>query len=189
MRIIAGCWRGSRLPVIAAEGLRPTGDRIRETLFNWLLGKLPGSRCLDLFAGSGALGFEALSRGASHCDLVELEATVAAQLRANQAQLDAAATVHCCSAASFIAHAEQREPIVPYQLVFLDPPFAGAFLPAVAEQLEQSGLLAEQSWIYAELAAEQAFVAPDSWSLHRQRSSGGVSYRLYWRIADTATIA
>ena len=189
MRIIAGRWRGTRLPIVTAPGLRPTADRIRETLFNWLLGECEQSRCLDLFAGSGALGFEALSRGASHCDLVELQPAAAAQLRANQQQLAAEATIFCCSAEQFLANPPAPTAAGGYQLVFLDPPFADQLLPTIAEQLERSTLLAAQCWLYVELAAEQLFAAPPSWSLHRQRNSGGVSYRLYRRVADRATIA
>lgn len=188
MRIIGGRWRNSKLPVVAAAGLRPTGDRLRETLFNWLAGAVVGSHCLDLFAGSGALGFEALSRGAAHCDFVDSQRVAAVQLNANKVKLGAAATIHLQRDEAFIA-GRSVPPGAGYQLVFLDPPFAERLLESCAEQLEASGLLDDECWIYTELASDQPFAPPPSWSLHREKSTGGVHCRLYRRVVGTDVIA
>lgn len=186
MRIIGGRWRNSKLPVVEAAGLRPTGDRMRETLFNWLTGEIVGSHCLDLFAGSGALGFEALSRGAAHCDFVDSQRPAAVQLNANKVKLAAAATVHLARAEQFVA---SRPPASGYQLVFLDPPFGEQLLQGCADQLEASGVLAEPCWIYVEQGSDQQFTAPPSWSLHRQKTTGGVDCRLYRRVVGSDVIA
>ena len=189
MRLIGGRWRGRKLPVVTAPGLRPSGDRIRETLFNWLTGEVANSHCLDLFAGSGALGFEALSRGASHCDFVELEPQAAAQLRLNVERLEATAEVHATRAEHFVSRAAQQSDRQLYHCVFLDPPFAQALLSEIAAQLEASAILDNECWIYCELGADQVFTAPVTWQLYRQRSSGAVNYRLYRRLAANPSIA
>jgi len=189
VRLIGGRWRGRKLPVTAAPGLRPSGDRIRETLFNWLTGELANCHCLDLFAGSGALGFEALSRGASRCDFVELEPRVATQLRLNVERLEATAEVHATRAEHFLSRAAQQSDRQLYHCVFLDPPFSQALLTEIAAQLEASAIMDEECWIYCELGSDQTFSAPVTWQLHRQRSSGAVNYRLYRRVAANRTIA
>ena len=119
IRIIGGQWRGRKLPVPESAGLRPTTDRVRETLFNWLAADLPQARCLDCFAGSGALGIEALSRYAGHVTLVELEPQVARQLTGNLRTLN--------SSAGQVIQADTLRwlgtPGQPYDIVFIDPPF------------------------------------------------------------------
>ena len=120
LRIVAGEWRGRRLPVLDQPGLRPTPDRVRETLFNWLAPLITGARCLDLFAGSGALGFEAASRGAGRVAMIEKSANLVRVLRENRLLLDAR-QVEVIQADAGLWLAGQAEP---FDLVFLDPPFA-----------------------------------------------------------------
>ena len=131
VRIIGGQWRGRKLSFPDADGLRPTADRVRETLFNWLAGHIAGSRCLDMFAGSGALGFEALSRGASHCCFVDQNTAVLKQIQANCELLDATAN-------SEFLFADASKPIDvadTFDIVFLDPPFKGPALEACLDWL------------------------------------------------------
>lgn len=179
MRIIAGAMRSRRLHFPARPGLRPTGDRVRETLFNWLQNSIAGARCLDLFAGSGALAVEALSRGATHADLVDNDHQVAVSLRqvAQELGLDNA-RIHQLGAEDFIArHAGQVEP---YHIVFLDPPFAAGLLPGICAQLDTSGLLARKSLIYLENEEPlEAVALPPSWQQLRSKKSGQVYYYLY----------
>jgi 16S rRNA (guanine966-N2)-methyltransferase len=175
LRIIAGRWRGRRFGVPEAPGLRPTGDRVRETLFNWLAPLLPGARCLDLFAGSGALGLEALSRGAAHCDFVEREPAVAGALDAVLRELEAGnGRVHCSDARSFLADAADR-----YDIVFLDPPFSASLLDSCCEQLQQSGRLAGGARIYLECPETHSPEVPVSWECLREKTTGNVRYALY----------
>ncbi|WKS81393.1 16S rRNA (guanine(966)-N(2))-methyltransferase [Edwardsiella tarda] len=183
IRIIAGQWRGRKLPVPDSPGLRPTTDRVRETLFNWLAPILPDSRCLDVFAGSGALGFEAISRYAAHATLLEADRHVAAGLRKNAALLNCSQinVVHT-DALRFLA-----QPGEPYQVVFLDPPFRQGLLNDTLFLLESQGWLADDAWIYVECEAEgPALVLPASWSLQREKHAGQVAYRLYHRQNDAA---
>jgi RNA methyltransferase, RsmD family len=177
LRIIGGRWRSRTLSFPTVDGLRPTGDRIRETLFNWLAPILPGSRCLDLFAGSGILGFEALSRGAAHCSLVELNPQAARQLRTNAEQLQAdAAAVFQMSAQDFLA----KPMTEPFDVVFMDPPFAGDLWQPVMELLEQ-GWLRDDALIYVESPPDLALKPPATWYSHREKRAGQVCYRLYHR--------
>lgn len=179
LRIIAGRWRGRRFPVLDAQGLRPTGDRIRETLFNWLSADLAAARCLDLYAGSGALGLEALSRGAARCDFVERDREVAQALRAVLATLQAGAAgeVHEAAAEHFLGQAGRAA----YDLVFLDPPFTdnGGALTAICAQLHESGCLAPEARIYLEFPHRAPPALPASWHCLRERSAGAVGFALY----------
>lgn len=181
LRIIGGRWRSRNLTFPVVEGLRPTGDRIRETLFNWLMPILPGSRCLDLFAGSGILGFEALSRGASHCTLVELNPTALRQLQANATLLGATdARVVAGNALEFLG----RAPTKTFDVVFLDPPFAAdAWLSTMA--LLEKGWLNPDAWVYVETPHDLALSLGAQWQLHRQKQAGQVCYSLY-RFAPAA---
>jgi 16S rRNA (guanine966-N2)-methyltransferase len=177
IRIIGGSLRNSRLEVPELPGLRPTPERVRETLFNWLAPVLDGARCLDLCAGTGALGIEALSRGAASVQFVERDAQAAQALRANLARLKAAGgQVAMLEAQAFLRGAGQA-----YDLVFLDPPFALALWPALARQLEQGGWLAERGWIYVESPRGQAPALPPNWQLHREGHAGEVRFALYRR--------
>lgn len=174
LRIIGGRWRSRTFSFPVVDGLRPTGDRIRETLFNWLAPILPGARCLDLFAGSGILGLEALSRGASHCTLVELHPAAAKQLRQNAQLLGANnAQVLQTSALAFLD--QQPEPV---DVVFLDPPFSGDFWQPVMNKLNE-GWLRDGAMIYVESRRDAALIAPANWLLHREKLAGQVCYRLY----------
>jgi len=171
VRIIGGDWRGRRLRFPAAPGLRPTADRRRETLFNWLGGDLTGLRCLDLFAGSGALGFEAASRGAERVVLVEAAREVAAALTTNRDRLATSAVqvVHAPMARYLDRPAER------FDGVFLDPPFAQPRLAADACQRLADGWLADRAWVYLEMAAHGAApTLPAGWRVARRRASGDV---------------
>ncbi len=177
VRIIGGEWRGRRLPVADAPGLRPTGDRIRETLFNWLAPLLPGSRCLDLFAGTGVLGLEALSRGAAHCTFLERTPALAEALRGNLARLGCArGTVVCADGIAWLNGGPQQ----PFDIVFLDPPFHQALAAPAFAALQQPGVLAPWARVYLELALDETPPAtPAGWTLAREKRAGQVCYRLY----------
>ncbi|MGS2723431.1 16S rRNA (guanine(966)-N(2))-methyltransferase RsmD [Porticoccus sp. GXU_MW_L64] len=175
LRIIGGQWRGRKLTFPDVEGLRPSGDRVRETLFNWLNTELPGARCLDLFAGSGALGLEALSRGADHALLVEKNATAAGQLRQHCQALNANAQVLQMDALEWLRSTRNTS----FDVVFLDPPFGKQLLEPCCELLAESGLLKPGAVVYMECAIGEAPTVPGSWQLHREKHSGQVSYRLF----------
>ena len=179
LRIIAGQWRGRRWQFPAGE-IRPTSDRVRETLFNWLQGRISGRRCLDLYAGSGALGLEALSRGAAHCVFVDCDAQAIATLgevlrewhvAAGMSQLERG------SAAQFLL-----QPAQPFDVVFVDPPFAGNELSQSVVQLETRGWLIPGSLIYLEHSRSDPLPQlPPSWQKWRSGTAGAVGYDLYVR--------
>ncbi|MDP5210485.1 16S rRNA (guanine(966)-N(2))-methyltransferase RsmD [Microbulbifer sp. 2205BS26-8] len=173
LRIIGGRWRGRKLQFAAVAGLRPTGDRLRETLFNWLQCYLPGTHCLDLFAGSGALGLEALSRGATSVDFVELN-TQAVRTLKEQLQLVGAfgAQVYNCSAHDFLAGTSKK-----YDIVFVDPPFAGNLWQESFNALENH--LAQEALVYVETPRNTALPIPPHWQLGREKATGQVCMRLY----------
>ncbi|CAA0115623.1 Ribosomal RNA small subunit methyltransferase D [Halioglobus japonicus] len=177
VRIIGGRWRGRKLSFTPAEGLRPTGDRIRETLFNWLAPEIQGARCADLFAGSGALGLEALSRGAAHCDFVDSAPTTLSAINQHLRTLDAQDTgrCHALTAQKFLQQAK-----TPYDIVFIDPPFNQALVEPVCASLSLTRLLTDTALIYVETAAtEPSPEVPPQWTLHREKFSSGVAYRLF----------
>ena len=179
LRIVAGRLRGSRLAVADAEGLRPTPDRVRETLFNWLTPVLEGARCLDLYAGTGALGIEALSRGAGECVFVESDRGLCRQLQDNLARLKVEqARVVNDEAFGFL----EDEPTRPFDLVFLDPPFAANLWSEAARRLEQGGWLGAHAQVYVEATPTAQFIAPENWQLHREGRAGAVHYALYRRL-------
>lgn len=170
VRIIGGEWRSRILRFPPVEGLRPTGDRIRETLFNWLGQDLTGRAVLDLFAGSGALGFEAASRGARHVLMVERDTAVARVLEENRLLLDAAAVeIRRGEAMAFLRTVERR-----YDAVFLDPPFDAGLLPKVLVALPRH--LAPGALVYVEAARLPAFGA--AWTQFRRGKAGQVEYAL-----------
>ncbi|HLQ12480.1 MAG TPA: 16S rRNA (guanine(966)-N(2))-methyltransferase RsmD [Steroidobacteraceae bacterium] len=177
LRIIAGRWRGRRWQ-FPAGAIRPTSDRVRETLFNWLQGRLAGRRCLDLYAGSGALGLEALSRGAAHCVFVDRDARVLAALgellRDWGAATDEVRLEHS-EAQGFLERAPQ-----PFDLVFLDPPFEGGELARCMAQLQSRGWLAPAGLVYVEhpRAATLPELSP-AWQALRRGNAGAVGYDLY----------
>lgn len=178
VRIIAGSLRGSKIDVPNRPGLRPTPDRVRETLFNWLAPYIEGARVLDLFAGTGALGVEALSRGAQVVDFVESDPELANALRANLARLKQDAAVHAMPAETFLKSRSSR-----YAIAFLDPPFAANLWGAVATALEQGGFLVDGALIYLESPRALIPQVPGTWSLHRECFAGEVRAALYRRVA------
>lgn len=169
LRIIGGEWRSRQLPFVEVPGLRPTPDRVRETLFNWLQGNIVGARCLDLFAGSGAVAFEALSRRAAEVVMVEKHAKAAQQLRDNlqilEGQSKSRAKIINADAMKFLRQASE-----PFDLIFLDPPYRQGFLPLVLDQVVEQGLLAEHGFIYLEHESEESFDWTD-WSLDVRKES------------------
>jgi 16S rRNA (guanine966-N2)-methyltransferase len=178
LRIIGGVWRGRKLRFPPREEIRPTPDRVRETLFNWLAARVRGSRCLDLFAGSGALGLEALSRGASHVTFVERDAVAAQELRARLAEWQATgAAVEHCDALGFLSGTAQ-----PFDIVFLDPPFSTGPLVESARLLEEHHWLAADALIYVETQARAGLPQlPSTWAVTRARQAGAVGYHLLRR--------
>ncbi|KQN51074.1 16S rRNA (guanine(966)-N(2))-methyltransferase RsmD [Serratia sp. Leaf50] len=186
IRLIGGQWRGRKLPVPHSPGLRPTTDRVRETLFNWLAPVIQGARCLDCFAGSGALGIEALSRYAGSATLLEFEKPVAQQLERNLALLNAQnGQVVNVNSLNWLAKKGQA-----YDVIFLDPPFRKGILQDTIGLLDANGWLAEEAWIYIESEVEHgAIPVPASWRLHREKIAGQVAYRLYHREVTLAADA
>jgi 16S rRNA (guanine966-N2)-methyltransferase len=176
VRIIGGEWRGRRLGVIDSPGFRPTPDRVKETVFNWLQPYLPGARCLDLFAGSGALCLEALSRGASEVVMVEKDARVAANLQRNIDLLQAhKARLTVRDAGAFLDGDAES-----FDIVFVDPPFAEpAWLDTCLDKLEHGGWLAPAALVYIEASADLPDISPgSSWSLLKSKKTGQVGYHL-----------
>lgn len=177
VRIIGGEWRGRRLAVANAPGLRPTPDRVRETLFNWLADTIPGARCLDLFAGTGALGFEALSRGARCAVMVEKNRKLARELKESRAALDAGgAQIINADAITWLA--ERREP---FDVVFLDPPFHQDYVKKACTLLANRGHLAPAARIYAETEPGAPPPAAGLTAL-KQARAGQVEYSLFQYI-------
>ena len=178
LRIIGGSWRGRRLRFPAVALIRPTPDRVRETLFNWLGTRVVGARCLDLFAGSGALGLEALSRGAVHVTFVERETSAVRALEATLADWGArGAQVERGDALGFLGG-----PARPFDIVFLDPPFDSGLLAAAAALLERNAWLAAPAYVYVECAAREGPPAlPPGWLPLKAKRAGEVGYHLYAR--------
>lgn len=177
VRIVGGRWRGTKLPVPDVAGLRPSSDRVRETLFNWLQPALPGARVLDLFAGTGALGLEALSRGAASATLVERERAACAGLRASIDRLGAGDVAHLVQADALAWLAGTTGG--PYDIVFVDPPFADDLWARVMAGL--AAHVSADAWLYVESAhGAQADPGVD-WQLHREGATREVDYRLYRR--------
>ena len=179
VRIVGGLLRGSRLAVADRDGLRPTPDRVRETLFNWLAPVIAGARCLDLFAGTGALGIEALSRRAASCIFIERDRTLAQDLRDNLARLQVqGARVGEGDALGWLA-----QPATPVDIVFLDPPFAADLWESAAQALEQGGWLRAGALVYVESDQQSVLRLPATWTLHREGRAGAVRFALYRRDA------
>jgi len=175
LRIIGGRYRGRRLPVPAQLGLRPTADRVRETLFNWLQPVIAGSRCLDLFAGSGALGFEAVSRGAAEVLMIEHSEPVTRMLAANARTLGAAQVqVRRADALRWLTGSGE-----PFDLVFLDPPFREGLLAPSCSLLSEGGWLVPDALVYLEAPADRALPElPKDWALIRDKRAGQVRFAL-----------
>jgi len=178
VRIIGGQHRGRRLAFPDLPGLRPTGDRVRETLFNWLQPMLPGARCLDLFAGSGALGLEAASRGAGEVVLLDQSPLVIRQLQGhitdlglNQVRAMQADTLNWL---------QMPPPGLSFDIVFIDPPFSEGLLEPCCQLLASNGLLAENARVYLEMdvVTSHSFFPPE-WQLLREKKTGQVAYYLF----------
>ena len=176
LRIVAGNWRSRLLDIADVDGLRPTSERIRETLFNWLTPNLHGARCLDLFAGTGALGIEALSRGAGTVVFGERSPVAARQLQANLDLLDATgAQVVKQDARSYLESGIQDR----FNLVFLDPPFAADMLEETCRLLADSDILDDDALVYLEQDRSRPEVAlPETWREIKNKTAGNVRYRL-----------
>lgn len=182
LRIVAGKWRSRLLKVDDVPGLRPTPERIRETLFNWLALTIAGTRCLDLFAGSGALGLEALSRGAASVDFVEKSRRATASLQKACDELGAeGASIHTAEAFAYLG----REPAEPFHVVFLDPPYADDSVAELCRLLGQGNWLLPGATVYFEQQkAQSPPELPAGWSIMHQKEAGQVRYSL----ATTATL-
>jgi len=180
LRIIGGAWRGRKLGFPDLPGLRPTPDRVRETLFNWLRDIVPGARCLDLFAGSGALGFEALSRGADQAVLVDSHPAVIAELNRHLQTLKArGAKVVQADALAYL-----QGPPRPFDVVFLDPPFDSGLLSPCLALLAEQDWVAAPGWLYLEADRRTPLPPlPPAWQVLRHKEAGQVGYYLLKRGA------
>ncbi|MFT4937273.1 MAG: 16S rRNA (guanine966-N2)-methyltransferase [Paraglaciecola sp.] len=184
IRIISGQWRGRKLPVLDAQGLRPTTDRNKETLFNWLMPYTSNSYCLDVFAGSGGLGFEALSRYATSVTFIELDKQAAKNLQQNANLLKVSAQqarIITGDAAQVLIQLTQA-----FDIIFLDPPFHQNLLATTVEQIEQAQLLKKGGVIYIECEGQgENYAVPDTWQLIKQNQSKQITSRLYQRSNDS----
>ena len=182
VRIIAGQWRGRKIEFPSVEGLRPTTDLIRETLFNWLQPYLSQSHCLDLYAGSGALGFEAASRGASHVLMIEKDVRIMKFLRTNKEVITADNVQLMHRSALDFLKAKRKEGEKAFDVVFLDPPFRQGELEECSKYLEASGCLSDDAVIYLECERKLDLdFLPSNWTQCRSKIAGQVSYYLYHR--------
>ena len=178
VRIIGGDWRGRRLPVADVPGLRPSGDRSRETLFNWLQPWIPGAECGDLFAGTGALGFEAASRGASSVLMIEKHPRAQEVLSQSIEQLQAVqVNLHRGGAMSMI---EEFKPDS-FDIVFVDPPFDSNLAGLVLERLDKTGCVRRGGFVYVESPAQHAISPLEDWRVWRDQQLGDVRMQLFRR--------
>mgnify|MGYP000489405598 CR=1 FL=1 len=179
VRIISGKWRGRKLPVANAEGLRPTTDRVKETVFNWLMHDIDGAVVLDCFAGSGSLALEALSRHATFASLVERDTTLAKTLRQNLERLDCQnAEVIPADCLQYLQSRATRQ----YSVVFIDPPFRKSLAQPCCQLLEQQQWLTAEALIYLETEKELLLTdLPENWRLLKEKIAGQLAYRLFVR--------
>ena len=178
IRIIAGQWRGRKLPVRDAEGLRPTTDRTKETVFNWLMNHILEARCLDAFAGSGGLGLEALSRYAAHVTFIEKDANTAKQLRDNLV------TLKCDNTKALLIEQEASVALqrltTPYDIVFIDPPFNKGLAAPFIQQIQSQQLLTSDGLLYVETERSLALNPEEmGFSVLKQKSTDQVVYQLW----------
>lgn len=179
IRIIGGQHRGRKLPVHDVVGLRPTTDRVKETVFNWLMMDVRDARVLDCFAGAGSLSFEALSRFARSATLIELDAKAAQQLKDN-AQLLTLNNANVINGDALTALA--NAPSERFDLAFVDPPFNKGLATACCDALEENNWLDDHALVYVEVESDnQDFRAPDTWLLKKEKKAGQVWCRLYQR--------
>lgn len=180
VRIISGCFRGRKLPVLDAQGLRPTTDKNKEMLFSWLMAYTSNAKCLDAFAGSGGLGFEALSRYAKSCTFIELDKTVAKNVAANIQLLGLSALQAKIIQGNTLDTLNNLSES--YQLIFLDPPFNQNLLPQTIESIDAKKLLAEEGVIYIECEAQGIpYIVPENWQMLKEKRSTQILARVYQR--------
>ncbi|MDR9499405.1 MAG: 16S rRNA (guanine(966)-N(2))-methyltransferase RsmD [Hydrogenovibrio sp.] len=181
IRLIGGDWRGRKLPVLSADGLRPTSDRVRETLFNWLQFDIPGARVLDVFSGTGALGLEALSRGAKQVTLLEAAPKAARQLQANLQRLAPAAdraTLVETDALNWLVRTPVSDQTV-YDGVFLDPPFGQGLMQPAVDALLNGHWVHDRSWLYLEQEKDAEWPElPQGWSVVKEKTTAQVRFGL-----------
>ena len=176
LRIIGGEWRGRKVSFSPQPGLRPTGDRVRETLFNWLAPHIVGARCLDLFAGSGILGIEALSRGAASSDFIDNQPENAARIKHQLTALNVMdkGVVHCGDALTWLTQNEAT-----WDIVFIDPPFDSTLAEPALQQLASHTGVHQQSWVYVETRQSQPERVPEAlYDIVRDKNAGDVRYQL-----------
>lgn len=179
LRIIAGTWRGRRLPLLALDEVRPTTDRIRETLFNWLQPYTAGAHCLDAFAGSGILGLEALSRGAASVIFVDKQTVLCKHLQAFLKVLD-------CKQAQVFCHTLPNDALLkrftkPFDVVFLDPPYQQNLWIPTLNWLTENQLVHEQSLVFFEHFRATPIIWPEGWQYWREQTAGNVRFGLLKR--------
>ncbi len=180
LRIIGGQWRGRKLAFADGEGLRPTMDRVRETLFNWLQADIAGARCLDLFTGSGALGLEALSRYAAEVVMIDKNPHAIRMIRQNLELLKVEnAQLIKMDANDFLFSFLQAPPKNTFDIVFLDPPFNKQLVSVFCELLEQSNCLSDQALVYVEIEKQTILPQlPENWSVIKEKKAGQLTYYL-----------
>lgn len=176
VRIIGGKWRSRKIAFPVADDLRPTGDRLRETLFNWLAASLRQARCLDVFAGSGALGLEALSRGAGYSEFWEQNAKVVQQLQLTVQALKAESESKVVQVDAL--HQLGKAPDVPFDIIFLDPPFSSKALPAVLKKIVEQQWLSPGGYLSVEADASDKLDFGLDWHIHRSKVASGVQLHL-----------
>ncbi len=176
LRIVAGKWRSRLLHIADLPGLRPTSERIRETLFNWLAPSIEGARCLDLFAGTGALGLEALSRGATSVVFVEASRRAAKVIEKSARSLDASgAVVYCGDATEYVRNCNPAA----FDIIFLDPPFGDDRLEGLCRLIDERSILAAGGKVYLEQdRAKPDAPLPETWRIVKNKTAGNVRYRL-----------
>jgi 16S rRNA (guanine966-N2)-methyltransferase len=187
VRIIAGEWRGRKLDFPDAQGLRPTPDRVRETLFNWLQAYLPGARCLDLFAGTGVLGFEAVSRGAASVTLVERDRSVCHALQQNMLKLDMADRVSLVNsdALDYLQTGCQQV----FDIIFIDPPYGQGLVATAISMIDKNDCLKTGGLVYMEHESETDSPAiPENWMELKHKRAGQVSYYLLRSVNTTIQV-
>lgn len=176
LRIIAGQWRGRKIQVIDQPGLRPTPDRVRETLFNWLQNKVVHAHCLDLFAGTGALGLEALSRGAAQVTFIDNNAEAIKRLKLILAEFK---TADKATVLQQDVLQKLTPPAIPYDIIFLDPPFDLGYLQKITDILQQPNWLNAGAMIYIESEVNlKNLDLPANWEISKEKIAGNVCYRL-----------
>ncbi|MFW0078791.1 MAG: 16S rRNA (guanine(966)-N(2))-methyltransferase RsmD [Coxiella endosymbiont of Haemaphysalis qinghaiensis] len=179
LRIIGGKWRGRKIAFPSSLGLRPTIGRIRETLFNWLSNYIEDTYCLDLFAGSGALGFEALSRGCAHVTFIDRSNDVIKALKQSAVFLNTANTEFICQTFPFGIPSLKNSP---FDVVFLDPPFCKGLINQAALWLEEVNILAPEACIYIEAEKNISLILPNNWEIYREKRTASLFYGLFLRF-------